>query len=108
ADHWRKLRDEIHTEVCRRGYDESRNTFVQFYEGKQLDAHPLMIPLVGFLPASDSRVQGTVAAIQRELMTDGFVRRYPTEPEVDGLPHGEGAFLPCTFWLADNLMLMDR
>jgi GH15 family glucan-1,4-alpha-glucosidase len=67
-----------------------------------------MIPLVGFLPASDPRVRGTVAAIERELVRDGFVERYPTHPEVDGLPPGEGVFLPCTFWLADNLVLQGR
>jgi GH15 family glucan-1,4-alpha-glucosidase len=108
ADRWRALRDEIHDEVCRQGFDASRNTFVQFYGGADLDASLLMIPLVGFLPAGDPRVAGTVAAIERELMTDGFVARYPTHPAVDGLPAGEGAFLACTFWLADNYMLLGR
>ncbi|MEX2139354.1 MAG: glycoside hydrolase family 15 protein [Pirellulales bacterium] len=105
---WRALREEIHAEVCQRGYDPKRNTFVQFYGGAPLDASLLMIPLVGFLPGTDPRVSGTVAAIQRELMRDGFVDRYPTQPEVDGLPSGEGAFLACTFWLADNLLLLNR
>jgi GH15 family glucan-1,4-alpha-glucosidase len=108
ADRWRAMRDEIHGEVCRRGYDAARNTFVQFYGGADLDASLLMIPLVGFLPAGDPRVAGTVAAIERALMTDGFVARYPTHPHVDGLPPGEGAFLACTFWLADNYMLLGR
>jgi GH15 family glucan-1,4-alpha-glucosidase len=105
---WRQLRDIIHAEVCQRGFDAERDTFVQYYEGKTLDASLLMIPLVGFLPPSDARVRGTVEAITRHLMTDGFVARYPTTPEVDGLPAGEGAFLACTFWLADALALLGR
>lgn len=108
VDRWRTLRAEIHDEVCRRGYDPKRNTFVQSYGREELDASLLMIPLVGFLPPSDSRVVGTVEAIQRELMPDGFVFRYPTDPEVDGLPSGEGVFLPCSFWLADCLALLGR
>jgi GH15 family glucan-1,4-alpha-glucosidase len=107
VERWRQLRDIIHAEVCQRGFDAERNTFVQYYEGKALDASLLMIPLVGFLPPSDARVRGTVEAITRHLMTDGFVARYPTTPEVDGLPAGEGAFLACTFWLADALALLD-
>jgi GH15 family glucan-1,4-alpha-glucosidase len=102
------IRDEIRAEVCAKAYDEDRNTFVQAYGSSNLDAALLMMPLVGFLPATDERMQGTVAAIQRELTTDGFVRRYTTEESVDGLPPGEGVFLPCTFWLADNLALMGR
>jgi GH15 family glucan-1,4-alpha-glucosidase len=102
------LRDEIKTEVLARGYDEERGAFVQCYGSKALDASALMIPLVGFLPPSDERVQSTVDAIQRELMEDGFVLRYQSEGGVDGLPPGEGAFLPCSFWLADNLALMGR
>ncbi len=105
---WRRVRDAIHEEVCRRGVDPGRNAFVQYYGGTDLDASLLMIPLVGFLPADDPRVRGTVEAIERELLHDGFVRRYPTRPEVDGLPPGEGAFLPCTFWLADNYALLGR
>jgi GH15 family glucan-1,4-alpha-glucosidase len=101
-------RDEIHAEVCDRGFDTERNAFVQDYGSTALDASLLMIPLVGFLPPSDERVAGTVAAIQRELLCDGFVQRYETVPGVDGLPPGEGAFLPCSFWLADNLALMGR
>ncbi len=100
---WRKVRDTIHKEVCEKGFDSNRNTFVQYYGAEALDASVLMIPLVGFLPAKDPRMIGTVEAIRRELMRDGFVARYNCEAEVDGLPQGEGAFLPCTFWLADNL-----
>jgi GH15 family glucan-1,4-alpha-glucosidase len=108
VERWRALRREVHDEVLERGFDAERNTFVQYYDGSQLDASLLMIPLVGFLPASDPRMRGTVAAIQRELCVDGFVLRYHPESsaEVDGLPPGEGAFLACSFWLADNLALM--
>jgi GH15 family glucan-1,4-alpha-glucosidase len=105
---WREFRTAIHEEVCLKGFDASRNSFVQSYGARELDASLLMIPLVGFLPASDPRVAGTVAAIQRDLMADGFVARYPTESAVDGLPPGEGVFLPCSFWLADSLALMGR
>ncbi|MFL6242095.1 MAG: glycoside hydrolase family 15 protein [Acidimicrobiia bacterium] len=108
ATRFAAIRDEIRAEVCAKAYDEDRKTFVQAYGSSNLDAALLMMPLVGFLPATDERMQGTVAAIQRELTTDGFVRRYTTEEAVDGLPPGEGAFLPCTFWLADNLALMGR
>lgn len=110
VDRWRKLRAAIHEEVCREGYDADRNTFTQFYGSKELDASLLMIPLVGFLPATDERVRGTVEAIERELGQDGFVLRYPTDESgsVDGLPAGEGAFLATTFWLADNYALLGR
>jgi GH15 family glucan-1,4-alpha-glucosidase len=101
-------RDEIHAEVTAKAYDADRKTFVQAYGSPNLDAALLMMPLVGFLPATDERMQGTVAAIQRELTADGFVRRYTTDSAVDGLPAGEGVFLPCTFWLGDNLALMGR
>jgi GH15 family glucan-1,4-alpha-glucosidase len=107
-DSWRKLRAAIHAEVCRKGFDPDRNSFVQYYGGKDLDASLLMIPLVGFLPANDPRVKGTVEAVERHLMKDGFVARYATKQEVDGLPSGEGAFLPCSFWLADNFALLGR
>jgi GH15 family glucan-1,4-alpha-glucosidase len=110
VDRWRAVRRELHDEVCREGYDAERDTFVQFYGADHLDASLLQIPLVGFLPAGDPRVKGTVAAIQRELTVDGLVHRYPPQgsQSVDGLPPGEGAFLACTFWLADNLALMGR
>jgi GH15 family glucan-1,4-alpha-glucosidase len=108
VDHWRTIRAAIHDEVCRRGYDAARNTFVQYYEGKSLDASLLMLPLVGFLPPDDPRIRGTVAAIERELVHEGFVFRYATHPHVDGLPPGEGVFLACTLWLADTLNLLGR
>jgi GH15 family glucan-1,4-alpha-glucosidase len=107
-ERWIALRDEIHRDVCSRGFDPERNAFVQYYGSKSLDASLLMIPLVGFLPASDPRVVSTVSAIERELMYKGLVLRYPTETGVDGLPPGEGAFLPCTFWLADNYAMAGR
>lgn len=107
VDRWRALRHQIHAEVCERGWDPERESFVQSYGSDELDASLLMIPLVGFLPAADLRVTGTVAAVQRELCEDGFVHRY-RPGDVDGLPGREGAFLACTFWLADNLALMGR
>ncbi len=107
-ERWRQVRDTIHNEVCAQGFDRGRNSFVQYYGAPALDASLLMIPLVGFLPADDPRVIGTVTAVQRELMHDGFVMRYPTREAVDGLPPGEGAFLACTFWLADNLAILGR
>jgi GH15 family glucan-1,4-alpha-glucosidase len=108
VDRWRHLRTVIHDDVCKNGYDPAMGAFVQFYGSKLLDASLLMIPLVGFLPAKDPRVLGTVKAIQQHLASDGLVARYHTVPDVDGLPPGEGAFLPCTFWLADNLALQGR
>jgi GH15 family glucan-1,4-alpha-glucosidase len=109
---WRELRAEIHDEVCREGFDAERGSFVQSYGSKKLDASLLMIPIVGFLPPDDPRVVGTVAAIEHELAHDGFVDRYETPDtevsEVDGLPGSEGAFLPCSFWLVDNLYLQGR
>jgi GH15 family glucan-1,4-alpha-glucosidase len=108
ADRWRKLRDTIHEQVCREGFDRHLNAFVQYYGSKNLDASLLMMPLVGFLQATDPRVRGTVQAIERHLLHDGFVQRYQSDPNVEGLPPGEGAFLPCSFWLADNYVLMDR
>ncbi len=106
--HWSAIRDEIHDEVCAKAYDADRKTFVQSYGSSSLDAALLMMPLVGFLPATDERMRGTVEAIQQGLTTDGFVARYTTDGKTDGLPPGEGVFLPCTFWLADNLALMGR
>jgi GH15 family glucan-1,4-alpha-glucosidase len=109
-DRWRRLRTTIHDEICAKAFDRTRNTFTQFYGTTEVDAALLQIPLVGFLPASDPRVRGTVAAIEQDLMHNGFLRRYRTRPdgEVDGLPEGEGAFLACTFWLADNYTLQGR
>jgi GH15 family glucan-1,4-alpha-glucosidase len=108
VDRWRACRDEVHKEVCEKGFDTDRNTFTQYYGSQSLDASTLMIPLVGFLPGHDPRVAGTVEAIQRELLDDGFVTRYASEDGVDGLPPGEGVFLPCSFWLADNLCMLGR
>jgi len=107
-DRWRKLRDRIHRDVCKHGFNRQRNAFVQYYGAEELDAALLMIPLVGFLSAHDPRVVGTLEAIRRELMSDGLVMRYRTETDVDGLPAGEGVFLPCSFWLVDNLVLAGR
>ena len=99
---------EIHDDVCRNGYDTSRNAFMQYYGATTLDASILMMPLVGFLPAKDPRVQGTINAIEKELLIDGFVLRYSTSGNVDGLPSGEGAFLACTNWYVDNLIALGR
>jgi GH15 family glucan-1,4-alpha-glucosidase len=108
-DRWRALRAAIHADVCRHGFNPARNSFVQYYGAETLDAATLLIPLVGFLPPDDARVIGTVEAIRRELSVDGLVQRYSTEHNpIDGLPAGEGAFLPCTFWLVDNLVMMGR
>jgi GH15 family glucan-1,4-alpha-glucosidase len=108
VERWREVRARIHADVCRQGYDTELGAFVQSYGTKLLDASLLLMPLVGFLPATDPRVLGTVEAIRRHLMTDGLVARYQTQPDIDGLPPGEGAFLACTFWLADNLALQGR
>jgi GH15 family glucan-1,4-alpha-glucosidase len=111
VDRWRDIRARIHREVCEKGFDVQLNSFTQSYGSRQLDASLLIIPLVGFLPPEDGRVAGTVAAIERELFREGFVYRYEHDEEarsVDGLPPGEGAFLPCTFWFADNLALQGR
>jgi len=106
---WRTLREEIHADVCAKGYHAGRNAFVQAYGGDALDASLLIIPLVGFLPADDPRMRGTVAAIERELMSNGLVFRYSTgDANVDGLPPGEGAFLPLSFLYVDNLALQGR
>ncbi len=105
---WIRLRAEIHDEVCRFGFSRERNAFVQYFGSKDLDASLLMLPLVGFLPADDPRMQGTVAAIEKHLMNNGFVARYNTRSSVDGLPGDEGVFLACSFWLVDNYILQGR
>jgi GH15 family glucan-1,4-alpha-glucosidase len=105
---WRGIRDAIHAQVCRRGYDAERRAFVQEYDGRALDASALMLPLVGFLPADDERIRGTVAAIEKDLTLDGLVLRYSPDHGVDGLPGSKGVFLPCSFWLVDNLALAGR
>jgi GH15 family glucan-1,4-alpha-glucosidase len=108
-ERWRETRDEIHREVCERGYNARKRAFTQVYGLDELDASLLTMPLTGFLPIGDERVVGTIEAIQRELMRDGLVLRYRAEESgVDGLPGGEGVFLPCSFWLADCLHLMGR
>jgi GH15 family glucan-1,4-alpha-glucosidase len=107
-DRWKSVRDEIHTEVCQRGYDSARRTFTQYYGSKELDASVLNIPLVGFLPGTDERVTGTIDAIARELGRDGFVSRYSTAETDDGLSGDEGQFLACSFWLVSALALNGR
>ena len=109
VERWRRVRDEIHAEVLERGYDEELGSFVQSYDSKRLDASLLTIPLFGFLPPDDPRVRGTLDAVRRELLRDGFVQRYAhdtTTGSVDGLPPGEGAFFLCSFWFVDNLVLL--
>ena len=109
VDRWRVVRDEIHAEVCAKGFDAELGSFVQSYGSKELDASLLLLPLVGFLPASDSRIGGTIEAVERELLQDGFLLRYRTHDDgVDGLPPGEGVFLPCSFWLANCYELLGR
>jgi GH15 family glucan-1,4-alpha-glucosidase len=111
VEHWRRLRETIRDEVLREGWNEELGSLVQFYGADIVDASLLLLPLVGFLPADDPRMLGTVAAIERELLSDGLVRRYPVDERsanVDGLPPGEGAFLACSFWLAENYALQGR
>jgi GH15 family glucan-1,4-alpha-glucosidase len=110
VDRWRQIRQAIHDEVCREAFDTERNAFMQSYGSRELDASTLLIPLVGFLPATDPRVAGTIDAIQRDLTRDGFVERYAVKEmnDVDGLPGGEGVFLPCSFWLVDALVMQGR
>jgi GH15 family glucan-1,4-alpha-glucosidase len=108
-ERWQKIRDQVHAEVCKRGYNVKKKAFTQYFGSDALDASLLVMPLTGFLPVSDQRVRGTIEAIERELMQDGFVLRYrPQEEKVDGLPGREGVFLPCSFWLADCLHLLGR
>jgi GH15 family glucan-1,4-alpha-glucosidase len=111
VDRWRAIRKRIHEEVCEKGFNRSRNAFTQYYGSDEVDASLLLLPLVGFLPPDDPRILGTLKAIEDDLMRDGFLLRYRQHEgtqEVDGLPPGEGAFLPCTFWLADNYALQGR
>jgi GH15 family glucan-1,4-alpha-glucosidase len=105
---WRSFRTRIHDDVCRRGFNRRLGYFVQSYGSRTLDASLLLLPLVGFLPIGDQRVRATVAAIERNLTTDGLVRRYSSVRSRDGLPPGEGVFLACSFWLADVLVLLGR
>jgi GH15 family glucan-1,4-alpha-glucosidase len=108
VERWSATRDEIHREVCERGYDPERRTFTQYYGSEELDASTLNIPLVGFLPATDERVGGTIDAVWRELGRDGFVSRYSTEATDDGLTGDEGQFLACSFWLVSALAMSGR
>jgi GH15 family glucan-1,4-alpha-glucosidase len=108
VEHWRRLRDEIHEDICRNGYDPERKTFVQYYGGKALDASLLLIPGSDFLPSDDARVVGTVDAVQRELASGPFISRYSTDESVDGLAGSEGAFLICSFWLVNALAAVGR
>ena len=108
VEKWKALRHEIHEDVCANAYNAKCGAFVQHYGADTLDASVLMMPLVGFLPATDPRVIGTVAAIERDLTADGFVLRYDTRSGADGLPPGEGVFLACSFWLADCLVMLGR
>ena len=110
VDRWKEVRKEIHDQVCDQGFNADKGSFTQYYGSDQLDASLLMIPLVGFLPAHDPRVRGTIEAIERELVEGGFVLRYRTADtgDVDGLTGREGAFLACSFWLADCLSLLGR
>lgn len=110
ANRWRALAGAIHDEVCTKGYNPGRNSFTQSYGSSDLDASLLMLPLVGFLPVDDERIRGTIQAIEHDLMVDGFVYRYLPggSNAVDGLPPGEGVFLPCSFWLADCMNLAGR
>jgi GH15 family glucan-1,4-alpha-glucosidase len=108
VERWRTIRDEIHADVCRNGFDEKLGTFVQAYGSKALDASLLLIPIVGFLPPNDPRILGTLRAIERRLLVDGLIFRYDTGETEDGLPPGEAAFLACSFWFVDNLVLQGR
>jgi GH15 family glucan-1,4-alpha-glucosidase len=107
-ERWRHVRDAIHAQVCEKGFDLRLNSFIQAYDSTHLDASLLLIPQVGFLPPDDLRIRGTIEAIERNLVVDGLVLRYSTETDVDALPAGEGAFLPCSFWLADSYVLTGR
>jgi GH15 family glucan-1,4-alpha-glucosidase len=108
ADRWRALRREIRDEVCTKAFDADLGSFVWYYGAREPDASLLLLPLVGFLPARDPRILGTLAAVERMLLHGGLVDRYCSDPNVDGLPAGEGAFLPCSFWYVDNLALVGR
>jgi len=106
VERWRAVRDEIHAEVCAQGFNEARGAFTQSYGSDALDASALMMPLVGFLPATDPRVRSTIDVVRRELTVDGLVTRYfPTDADVDGIGEPEGVFLPCSFWMVEALAL---
>jgi GH15 family glucan-1,4-alpha-glucosidase len=107
-ERWKVARDAVHAVVCEQGFDVGRNAFVQSFGSEELDASLLLMPSTGFLPVEDPRMAGTIAAIERELVIDGFVRRYRSESGTDGLPPGEGVFLACSFWLADAYLRQGR
>jgi GH15 family glucan-1,4-alpha-glucosidase len=107
-DHWRKIREQIHAQVCEKSWNAQLNAFTQVYGGDELDASVMLLPQVGFLPPSDPRVIGTLAATEKYLLRDGFVMRYRTSEVDDGLPPGEGTFLACSFWMVDNLAMQGR
>jgi GH15 family glucan-1,4-alpha-glucosidase len=107
-ERWRAVRDAVHADICKNGFDASLNSFVQYYGSTEVDASLLVMAMIGFLPLDDPRIIGTVEAVERLLMNDGFVQRYVPKPHVDGLPEGEGVFLACSFWLADALVLLGR
>ena len=107
-DRWRETRDRLHAEICAYAYDAELESFVQYYGARTLDASLLLLPVVGFLPVSDPRIVGTVRAVERTLVHNGFVHRYAVASNVDGLPGAEGAFLLCTCWLADVYVLQGR
>ena len=106
--HWREVRDTVHRDICQKGYNPELGSFTQAYGSKQLDASLLLIPQVGFLPWTDPRIRGTVEAVEKHLMQDGFVLRYRTEKVNDGLPPGEGVFLACSFWMVSALRMLGR
>ncbi len=108
VEKWRATREEIHRAVCEQGFSTKKNSFTQSFGSDELDASLLLIPRTGFLPIDDPRVTGTIAAIERELFVDGFVLRYRSERVKDGLPPGEGVFLPCSFWLANAYLMQGR
>ena len=108
VERWRRIRDTIHAEVCEKGFNRELGIFTQAYGSRELDASLLLLPLVGFLPPDDPRIVGTIAAIERTLLKDGFVARYDTGSSVDGLEGGEGVFLACSFWLVDNYAQQNR
>lgn len=108
AEHWRRIREQIRTDIFEKGFNRELNAFVQFYGASSADASLLTLPALGFIDANDPRMTGTVDLIRKQLEWDGLIKRYPTSPEVDGLPPGEGSFLLCTYWLADVLALQGK
>jgi len=106
--HWQKISRQVHADICKKGVDRKRGHFVQAYGCDRMDASLLLLPLVGFLPATDKRIKATVREVEKRLICKGLVQRYETTSGVDGLPPGEGAFLACSFWLADNYVLIGR